>query len=450
MQNQFNSVALFRLSVLGPLASRGKLAHGELKAITKELATKTYQTPNDGLMNFSEQTIRRWYYSWQRGSIEGLIPTHREDKGRSHLSQELQDALIAAKRDNPTRSINTLIHLLETQGVATRNALSRASVHRFLKGKEMSRRVLSDSEQIERRAFVVEHAGQLWHADVMHGPRIQTRHGSKKTYLVSFIDDASRLLVHSEFCLSETALAIEGVLKQALLKRGMPCKILLDNGAAYISDSFKMICASLEIQIIYCRPYEPQPKGKIERFHRTFREQFLNELNMASIGDLSDLNARLWAWIDLVYHEREHGGLEKEVSPIQRWRIDLAHIRPLGLKASKIDDLFYHRYERKVRKDGTLQWEGKIFEVPYALVNKKVVFVVDPHIQRGIRVESMDGEHLGEVALLDRLANNHRKRQRPDTSNSLAVTPTQSVVELMYQNYQQRFAIPTTVILEEK
>ena|GEM_PF-4020822 len=56
------------------------------------------------------------------------------------------------------------------------------------------------------------------------------------------MDDASRLLTHSAFCLGETALDIEGGLKQALLKRGVPRKLVVDNGTAYRSGSLQGIC----------------------------------------------------------------------------------------------------------------------------------------------------------------------------------------------------------------
>lgn len=137
------------------------------------------------------------------------------------------------------------------------------------------------------------------------------------------MDDASRLIAHAAFCFGETALDIEGILKQAILKRGLPHKLLIDNGPAYISGSLKSICARLEIRLVYCRPYEPEGKGKLERFHRTFREQFLNEIDLNKICSLGDLNARLWAWIEQVYHQRRHGGLEDDKSPLDRWREDL-------------------------------------------------------------------------------------------------------------------------------
>ena len=78
--------------------------------------------------------------------------------------------------------------------------------------------------------------------------------------LVSLIDDASRLVAHSAFCLGETALDIEGVLKQALLRRGCPIKLVVDNGAAYRAHTLQGICARLGIHLIFCRPYAPEGK----------------------------------------------------------------------------------------------------------------------------------------------------------------------------------------------
>src|SRR3546814_4626213 len=92
------------------------------------------------------------------------------------------------------------------------------------------------------------------------------------------MDDASRLITHSAFCLGETALDIEGVLKQALLKRGVCRKLVVDNGAAYRAQTLQGICVRLGVQLIYCRPYAPEGKGKLERWHRTCRDQFLGEL----------------------------------------------------------------------------------------------------------------------------------------------------------------------------
>lgn len=161
----------------------------------------------------------------------------------------MQSTVLQIKKENLALSINTIIKICEKQGLAAKNELSRSTVHRFLQSQKLSKRTHAESIHIERRSFVAEHAGCIWHGDVLHGPKIQTPNGFKKTYLVSLLDDKSRLIPHSAFCLGETALDIEGVLKQAVLKRGIPYKLIIDNGAAYRSESLQTICAFLEIYL---------------------------------------------------------------------------------------------------------------------------------------------------------------------------------------------------------
>jgi putative transposase len=377
-----------------------------------------------------------------------LQPKERLDKGKTQLSPHVQERLLQLKQDNPARSINLLITMMESSGFISKGSVSRASVHRFLKQLKLSKRILPSVNTIEHRSFLAAHAGELWQGDVLHGPSILTKNGLRKTYLVSLMDDASRLLAHSAFCFGETALDIEGVLKQAVLKRGRPYKLLVDNGAAYKSGTLQAICARLEIRLIYCKPYMPEGKGKLERFHRTFRGQFLNELDIDRIANIDELNSRLWAWIESVYHMRPHAGLGKcdtneHQTPIGRWRQDLVHVRPLTTAIiERLDDIFCHYTVRTVRKDGTISWEGKYFEVHHHLVGEKVTLVVDPHTQTILRIESVFGDNLGPAHPIDRLKNTHRKRQQPHHQENTMV-PQESMVEITHKFYQRDYALPT-------
>lgn len=441
MNERDRDVALFRLSVLGPLASRAKLNRGELKTICRELASKKYLIPHSNRNSISAKTIERWYYLWLAGGFDALIPKKRSDHGRSRIAEAVQDRIVKLKKEAPSRSINTVMHLLQSEGIIARDSISRATLHRFMQKKNLSNHIASDSHTIERRCFEANHAGEIWHGDVMHGPTIPTPKGMKKTYLISFIDDASRIIAHSAFCFGETTLEIEGVLKQALLKRGIPHKIIFDNGPGYRSKTLQFICAKLEIRLVYCPAYEPQGKGKIERWHRTFREQFLSELSMEYIKNIDDLNARLWAWLAEIYHQKPHSGLSNKMTPIERWRHDLVHVRTLRTLTTHIDDYFYHRIKRLVRKDGTIAWQGLKFEVPYKLAGETVHIVIDPHQNQAVKVESLKGTYLGPVHPLDKHTNCHRKRQRPKKNpngDNSDVHKKTSLVEMAYQKHQQQ------------
>lgn len=414
---QIHPHALFRLSVLGPLASRDRLEQGELKRLLRELSTQSYAIPNSRKVFLSEKTIEGWYYAWKREGIEALTPKPRSDRGLSKMSGAIQDAVCAAKKENPGRSLRIIRQVVGASGLPGATKLSRSSIHRLLQAQGISNMPGSAAGPVERRSFVAARAGDIWYGDVMHGPKVFVGGQVRKAYLVTFMDDASRLITHSAFCPAETALEVEGILKQALLKRGLPIRLVIDNGSAYRAATLQAICARLEIRLIYCRPYTPEGKGKLERWHRTLRGGFLGELDMDKVRDIHELNARLWAWLDECYHKQPHSALEG-LTPLERYLKDLNQIRSLGPFAAHLDELFLHRHERLVRKDGTVSYEGQRFEVPFDLIGKTVLLVVDPHKQKVIGVEAANGDSLGKATPLDQLANCRRKRRSVASSDS--------------------------------
>ncbi|MCP3971997.1 MAG: transposase family protein, partial [Rhodobacteraceae bacterium] len=218
---------------------------------------------------------------------------------------------------------------------------------------------------------------------------------------------------------------------------GLPVKLVIDNGPAYRAKTLQGICARLGIHLVYCRPYAPEGKGKLERWHRTFRNHFLSELDITRLRDLSDLNARLWAWLESVYHQTPHGGLEKGQTPLQRYQRDLPRMRTLGTLAARIDELFHHRVRRQVRRDGAVSYQGKRFEVAYELSGKAVTLVVDPHTQQVLGVQDDDGQSLGAATPLDVVANVQRRRRKPQSPNTPSAndTGTENAVELAYRQY---------------
>lgn len=436
--NEVDAKALFRLSVLGPLVSREQLARGELQQLIRELAQREYAIPGTRRRHIGEKTIEAWYYAWRREGLDGLAAKPRADRGSSKISPAVQAAVLAAKRENPRRSVRQIVRLLEAAGTVPSKSLSRSAVHRLLQQHGLSQLVGSASLPEEKRSFAAEFAGSIWYGDVMHGPRVPHKGQLRKTYLVSLIDDASRLVAHSAFCLGETALDIEGVLKQALLRRGVPIKLVVDNGAAYRAHTLQGICARLGIHLVFCRPYSPEGKGKLERYHRTLRAAFLGELDERRIASLDDLNARLWAWLEQVYHRTEHAGLGG-MTPLARYQRDLGRIRSLGARAAQLDTLFHHRISRFVRKDGTVSYLGRRFEVPYELSGKTVRLVVDPHAQRVVGVENEDGVSFGEATALDEIGNTRRARRKSaPAAQPVAPRSGPNLVEIAHQRYHGR------------
>ncbi len=86
--------------------SREQLDRGELQKTIRELAQREYAVPYSDRRMLGEKTIQSWYYAWRRGGIDALVPKVRTDRGSSKISATVQEAILAAKRENPRRSIN--------------------------------------------------------------------------------------------------------------------------------------------------------------------------------------------------------------------------------------------------------------------------------------------------------------------------------------------------------
>ena len=131
--NHIDEMALFRLGVLGPLVSRDVLARGELARLMHQIAQQEYAIPGSRRRHISEKTLRVWYDLWRRDGVAGLASKPRNDRGASKLPEAVQAAVIAAKRENPRRSIRQIRLLLEGAAIVPRDSLSRSAVHRLLK-----------------------------------------------------------------------------------------------------------------------------------------------------------------------------------------------------------------------------------------------------------------------------------------------------------------------------
>ncbi|MFZ3475933.1 DDE-type integrase/transposase/recombinase [Streptomyces sp. 2.9] len=148
--------------------------------------------------------------------------------------------------------------------------------------------------------FEATRGNELWTGDALHGPKI----GGRKTYLFAFIDDHSRAIVGHRFGYAEDAVRLAAALRPALSARGVPESIYVDNGSAFVDTWLLRACACLAVRLTHSKPGRPQGRGKIERFFRTVRDQFLVELDEERVGQiehLTELNRLFTAWVETVY-----------------------------------------------------------------------------------------------------------------------------------------------------
>ncbi len=407
-------IALFRYGLIAELVNLPPGSRGIYEKLRKKAAGE-HTIPGSTRCTLAPETLRDWLKKYRRGGFDALCPRRRNDAGSSRsLPQSVADVLIVMKDENRDLSVKLLIKAARDSGAIPPGVcLPHSTVHRLLSRHGLMDKPATEESTKDRRRFAYANAGQLYMSDVMHGPAVfADGRRKRKAYLIALLDDATRVVPHAEFCLSENTQAFLPVFKQALMRRGIPKRLYVDNGSAYRSHQLALVCAKLGITLVHARPYQPQGKGKIERYFRTVRMQLLPVLSTDDLRDLSSLNRRLWAWVEGEYHHAPHRGLDGE-TPLDRWSRCAGDVR-LVEPSVDLDDLFLWEVKRKVRNDRTVSLNGVVYEVAAELVRQTVRLRYDPSAPRTKPLQVWHkGQRQPDAKVVDAYANCFVKRDRP-------------------------------------
>lgn len=414
-KEQKMQIATFRFGVISDFVGGARLSRGERERLLQEKSERSWDIPHSGRTRISRTTILDWVRKYERGGrrIEALFPKDRKDRGNSRvLDEEAVLMLRKVRQEMPTAPVIRLIEEMKSRGwIEKGDRLNPSTVYRFLKGQGLMS-PLEPTPQ-DRRRFEAEFPNDLWQSDSMHGPTVLEGGRQRKTFLFAFLDDHSRLIPHAQFYLTERLDNYLDALRQALLKRGLPRKLYVDNGPAFRSQHLAQITASLGIALIHSRPYQPQGRGKVERWFLTVRSQFLAS---PVPQDLEKLNQALQAWIDSAYHLRGHSTTGQ--SPLQRFTAHLECLRPTP---SNLEDYFRKRARRQVEKDRSVSLNGRLYEAPVPLIGKSVTLLYHDHDPARIEV-LFEERSFGFLQPLD-LRVNARIRRRKDDLEIIPQTP---------------------------
>lgn len=276
-EEQKKQVAVFRFGVIADFVTGPPMPRSEKRRLLREKCARKWIIPFSDRTYIGMSTIRDWIACYQTGGrkLEALYPRGRSDSGvpRS-IDDETAANLIQVRKEMPKDTVAAVIETMQRRRLITPGVvLANTTIWRFLTHHGLMPSAASPA--VDRRKFEAERSNDIWQSDVMHGPLVMVGGRRRKTYLIAFIDDHSRLIPHAAFYLSENTDTFLNALEQALLKRGLPRKLYVENGSAYRSRHLESTCAQLAIALIHARAYQPQGKGKVERFFRTVRMQFL-------------------------------------------------------------------------------------------------------------------------------------------------------------------------------
>lgn len=331
-------------------------------------------------------------------AIENALPPFRQSTGRSAP---------------PTLNIQALYRACIEQGHLHRSKIAPNTLRRMIHHFDLLKPDTSESPK-RRLAFAKAHANDLWQADSLHGPYLRLRRDQKpvQVFLIAFIDDASRVIPHGQFFEADNTENLIECLQNALYKRGVPKAIYADNGSNYTSKEFAQICNRLGTILIHTPVRDGASKGKIERFFRTVRDQYLAQ-NLDPISSLEALNEHFTRWVEDSYHTREHTTLG--MRPLDRFGLDLNLVRHLH-HCDFNQELFYLETTRKVRVDNTFNFQNIRYEAPRDLRSKTITLRYSRFTgaTEAPPIGYFEGERLGSIIPVDYIHND----RKPQLGNS--------------------------------
>jgi transposase InsO family protein len=381
----------------------------------------------------SERTLRRWLAGYRRDGFEGLKPATRGSDKPAAIPEELIDEAILLRREVPSRSIPQIIEILEMEGRVPEGVLKRTTLQDKLQERGYSSRQMKLYQQggLAARRFQRQERGDMWHSDIKFGPFLTVGGVKKQIYLVSFLDDATRYVVHGEFYDSLDQTIVEDCFRKAVLKEGLPRRVYFDNGKQYRTKWMERACAILGIKLLFAKPYSPESTGKIERFNRTV-DSFLDEVDLKRCKTLEDFNRYFKVWLHECYHTRKHGGLDG-LTPESAYKNGGAALRFVAPEV--VASAFMRAEQRKVDKSGCISFSGKKYEVGILLIGRTVTVTYDPN-----DIETLTVEHDGKAWRIQELKIGKHTGPRPKLPKSMlpALPQTSRLLDEKEKRYENR------------
>ena len=373
--NSVSELALWRFSLIAPLLHRAPGV--SITEMARQISAEIKSDPDGAPVLLCAETLLRWLRRYLLGGVEALDNKTRRDRGLPRALDAATAAraveLAGEKTDWTIKAVHRHLQRELARPVPIK------PVYRLLKGRKR----LVDKEAFRRRPTGIPQV--LWLADTMHGPNVYGPGRTKrKCFLIAILDDASRVIMAAAFGLSDNVLALMPVLRSAILARGLPHRLLVDNGPNYRSRVLRTACARLALHLVHAAPYRATAKARLERFFLTVRLQLIPRLpQFPTLEQVQTELARFLA----EYHDTPHSSLTelmgKPTTPLDFYlRFLPDDVRHLG--DLNIDDLFLIEGVRRVNNDSTIRVAAKFWEVRPALVGERVQIRFNPDDTRHV------------------------------------------------------------------
>jgi transposase InsO family protein len=267
------------------------------------------------------QTVHKWLTRYASQGLAGLVDrSSKPDTCPHQMPPQVEAKVLEMRRVHSQWGPRTILNRLTRAGVKplpSRSAVYRCLVRHLLIDPKPRRRKPSDYKRWERSRPM-----ELWQMDVTLGVRLAD--GSRPS-VVTGIDDHSRFCVCAKVVARATATPVCDALRDAMERHGRPEAILSDNGKVFTGRFgpgkglvlFDRICSEHGIRHLLTAPGSPTTTGKVERFHKTLKREFLDGKVFSNIDDAQ---AAIDVWVCDYNHTREHQSLGNR-PPVERFAL---------------------------------------------------------------------------------------------------------------------------------
>ncbi len=337
--------------------------------------------------HISERTVSRYYNMYNDGGYKALFPAVQIRLSRRVISDEVLKDAVTLRREVNCRSVQTIIKVLESEEKVMKGEIKRSTLQKNLQDvgwgkKQIADRTLPGDSAVLR--FQKSHRMQVIQADIKYGPVLEINGRKVQTYLLVWIDDATRYILGGALFTSQTAFDVHNSFRKVIETYGKPVLVYCDNGVQYVAKILKDTCLRLGIVLKHTRVYAAASKGKVERFNGEV-SKFNAECKVKKIKSLEELNAYYKVWEVTTHQECNHTALAGgKRTPQEAFDMDAVNTPLVFVPKEELDEAFLVRGNRKVHKDGSFSLYGKMYEV-------------DDFNLRGKRIDAYYNPSTGEI-----------------------------------------------------
>lgn len=303
----------------------------------------------------SRQTLHAWLARYEAEGLDGLADrSHRPVSCPHQMPAVVEAAVLELRRSRPYWGPRRLVFELAKRKVSplpSESAVYRALVRAGLIDPSVRDRRSRKWKRWERGAPM-----ELWQMDIVGGFPLVDGTSAKA---LTGVDDHSRMCVCARLMARERTRAVCDGLRDALSRYGMPEQILTDNGKVFtgrfchppVEVLFDAICREHGIEHLLTQPRSPTTTGKIERFHRSLRAEFLS--SAAPFTSLKAAQRALDEWVDDYNTHRPHQAL-KMATPAQRFGAGAPASPPSMPTSARTERGGDHWISRRVTTNGVV------------------------------------------------------------------------------------------------